>query len=176
MTKYAEAAKRFIEIYHYLKENSIPVPETEFTSNIGEWLVMDQLVELGYSSTLQSGQYDVDILLDKEETVEVKSGTWDSDLGGVYRFDRIKPEKLDYLVCVKFEDDYADWEFFVFSEDDVYSLPPRNNAAFNDPEREGNQRLLRILDDIDRATKDETKEINKDLAEYRNSWHKLTPP
>lgn len=90
MSEYADAAEGLRELILFLKENSIPVPETEFTSNLGEWLVMDQLIGIGHSPTLQSGQYDVDILLQNGERVEIKSATWDSDFGGVYRFDRIK--------------------------------------------------------------------------------------
>ena len=63
MSEYAEAAQRLRGVFTFLERNSIEIPRTEFTSTIGEWLVMDQLLQYGYSPTLQSGQYDVDILL-----------------------------------------------------------------------------------------------------------------
>lgn len=173
MTEYANAAGRLRELIQFLEENSIPVPETEFTSNLGEWLVMDQLVSCGHSPTLQSGQYDVDILLQNGERVEVKSGTWDSTFGGVYRFDRIKPGKLDYLVCVKFEAGYSDVEYFVFSSEEVDSLPPRNRSAFSDPDREDDQRLLRILDDPKKTNRRDMQEINWRLNEFCNAWQKI---
>jgi hypothetical protein len=173
MTEYANAAERLRELIQFLEENSIPVPETEFTSNLGEWLVMNQLLKCGHSPTLQSGQYDVDILLQNGERIEVKSGTWDSDFGGVYRFDRIKPEKLDYLICVKFETDYSNAEYFVFSSEEVDSLPPRNRSAFNDPQREDNQRLLRIFDDPEKANQRDMRQINRRLSEFCNAWKKI---
>lgn len=173
MTEYEDAAERLKELIQFLEEKSIPVPETEFTSNLGEWLVMDQLVSRGHSPTLQSGQYDVDILLQNGERIEVKSGTWNSAFGGVYRFDRIKPEKLDYLVCVKIEHSYSDVGYFVFSSEDVYSFPPRNLSAFNDPERENNQRLLRILDDPEKSNQRDMVDINRRIDEFRNAWQKI---
>lgn len=107
MSEYAEAADQLRVLTSFLEENSIPVPETEFTKILGEWLVMDQLIKNGHSPTLQSGQADVDILLSDGSGVEVKSATWDSDFGGVYRFDRIKPDKLDFLICVLFKKEYS---------------------------------------------------------------------
>lgn len=174
MTKYQKAVEQLRELVIFLKQNSIPVPETEFTSNLGEWFVMHQLIRYGQSPTLQSGQYDVDILLQNTERVEVKSATWDSDFGGVHRFDRIKPNKLDYLVCVKFEDDYSGVEYFVFSSKEVESLPPRNQSAFDDPDRENDQRLLRILDNPERTNREEMQEINRRLDEFCDAWQKIT--
>lgn len=173
MTKYAEAAERLRKLYCFLDGNSIPVPTTEFTSNLGEWLVMDKLIQNSHSPTLQSGQFDVDIVLSKGERVEVKSATWDSDFGGVYRFDRIKPEKLDFLICVKFEEGYSTAEFYVFTKDEVEELPPRNQSAFDDPERSGNQRLLRVLDDPENSNRKDMREINRRLGEFQEAWHKL---
>ena len=173
MSEYAEAAQKLRELFLFLEKNSITVPETEFTSNMGEWLVMDRLIEHGHSAILQSGQNDVDILLQNGEGVEVKSATWDSDFGGVYRYDRIKPEKLDYLICVKFDEDYSGAEYFVFSTQDVESLPPRNQSAFNDPHRTDNQRLLHVLDEPEESSREEMRAINRRLEEFQNAWRKL---
>ena len=175
MSEYAEAVQRLRSVITFLERNSIKVPRTEFTSTIGEWLVMDQLLQQGYSPTLQSGQYDVDILLKSGDRVEVKAATWDSDFGGVYRFDRIKPEKLDHLVCVTLLDDYSEAEYFVFSDDDINSLPPRNQTAFNDPERVDNQRLVRILDNPEDSDRQDMKDINDRLDEFLNAWNKIPP-
>jgi hypothetical protein len=173
MSEYAEAAGKLREVASFLEANSIPVPETEFTKNLGEWLVMDRLIKHGHSPTLQSGQADVDILLANGDGVEVKSATWDSDFGGVYRFDRIKPDKLDFLVCVQFEKKYSEVEFYVFSKDDVESLPPRNISGFNDPDRSENQRLLRVLDDPESSSREDMPEINQRLENFRCAWDKL---
>jgi len=143
---------------------------------MGEWLVMDRLSEYGCSPSLESRQNDVDILLRGGEGVEVKSATWDSRLGGVYIFDRVKPEKLDYLICVKFPNDYSAAEYFVFDKDDVESLPPRNKSAFNNPDKSDNQRFLRILDNPEETSREDMKSINRRLAEFRDSWHKLPNP
>ena len=175
MSEYAEAAQRLRGVFTFLERNSIKIPRTEFTSTIGEWLVMDQLLQYGYSPTLQSGQYDVDILLKNGDGVEVKAATWDSDFGGVYRFDRIKPEELDHLVCVTLLDDYSKAEYFVFSGDDVDSLPPRNQTAFKDPQRTDNQRLIRILDSPEDSNRQDMKDLNLRLEEFRDAWHKLPP-
>lgn len=176
MSEYADAAEGLRELILFLKENSIPVPETEFTSNLGEWLVMDQLIGFGHSPTLQSGQYDVDILLQNGERVEIKSATWDSDFGGVYRFDRIKPDKLDYLVCVKFDSSYSEVEYFVFSRKEVESFPPRNQSAFNDPEREYDQRLLRILDNPEKANRRKWRKLIGDSTISMVHGRKLRRP
>lgn len=173
MNKYGAAVTRLRKLILFLVENSITVPETEFTSNLGEWLVMDQLTKQGYSPTLQSGQNDVDILLPDGEEIEVKSGKWDSDFGGVYRFDRIKPKKLDYLICVQIINGYSEAEYFVFSEKDVEQLPPRNQAAFNNPDKTNNQRLLRILDKPEETNRKNMRVINRRLDDFHDAWHKL---
>jgi hypothetical protein len=36
MSEYAEAAGKLREVASFLEVNSIPVPETEFTKNLGE--------------------------------------------------------------------------------------------------------------------------------------------
>ena len=172
MSEYAEAVKRQRDVFLHLEKNSIPIPRTKFTSTIGEWLVMDQLLSRGYSPTLKSGQNDVDILLNGGEGIEVKSATWDSGLGGVYRFDRIKPDKLAYLICVKLTDDYSESEYFVFTREEVEELPPRNQSAFNDPDRDDNQRLVRVLDHPE-TNRGDMRDLNDRLDEFRNAWDKI---
>lgn len=173
MRKYAEAVKQLRDVFLFLERNSIPIPRTKFTSTIGEWLVMDRLMKEGFTPTLHSRQNDVDILLNNGKGVEVKSATWDSRLNGVYIFDRIKPEKLDYLVCVKLTDDYDECEYFVFSGDDVESLPPRNQSAFNDPSRDDNQRIIRILDHPQKSRRDDMRDLNRRIGQFHNAWHNI---
>lgn len=168
MTKYAEAVERLVDLNDFLRRHSIPAPRTEFTSNIGEWKVMDELIRRGHSPTLQSGQYAVDILLDDGKGVEVKSAIMNSRFGGAWLFDNIQPQKFDFLVCVKMADDYSSVEYFVFAVDDIGEIPYRNQSDASDQTR-----LLRIFTDIDRAPTEQGRRINEMLDDYSDSWGKL---
>lgn len=168
MTKYAEAVERLADITAFLEDNSIPPPRTEFTSNIGEWKVMDELLQRGYTPSLKSGQHRVDILLSDGRGVEVKSAIMNERFGGAWLFDNIQPEKFDYLVCVKLLQDYSTAEYFIFSVDEARSIPARNNSDDDD-----DRRLLRIFDDLENAPSSDEKRINERIHLFNDSWGKL---
>ena len=70
MSRYGEAVEKMVDLFRFLQERSITISRTMVTGNIGEWLVMDQLIEREYHPELQSGHYDVVIKLEDGTRVE----------------------------------------------------------------------------------------------------------
>lgn len=173
MSKYGIAVEKLVALFRFLQQNSITISRTMITGNIGEWLVMDQLIERGYSPELQSGQYDVDITLEDGTRVEVKSATRKPRRGGMWGFDHIDLPKFDYLVCVKLSRDYSDAEYLVLSEEDALSLPPRSESDFTSNDDEDERRVLHVVEELEGAKSEKSKRINEQLDEYVGSWHKL---
>lgn len=167
MAVYAEAAQRLRGLIKFLEEEGIPVPKTELTGNLGEWLVMDRLIELGYDPTHYSAQHDYDIELGDGTRVEVKSGQYDTE-DSLWRFDNIYPERFDILVVVKFEDGLGQEEFYLFDEDKATDLPPRTMTNPNDK-----RRLIRLREDPTRHRRADMQKLNEQIAELRNAWEKL---
>jgi len=175
MTEYIEASNRLVDLALFLKEHSIPVPEPQFTGTLGEWLTMHKLLDQGYEPVHESGQSDVDIILNDGTGVEVKSGQYD-EKDRLWRFDNIQPEKFDYLACVQFHGWSTDVSFYIFSPGDTDILPPRNRKAFTDPDRDSNTRLIRIYDELGSRLPDDHRTLNESLHEYREAWEKLPAP
>jgi hypothetical protein len=167
MTVYAEAAQRLRTLISFLEAEGIPIPRTELTGNLGEWLVMDRLIERGYEPTLYSAQHDYDIELDDGTRVEVKSGRYDAERS-VWRFDNIRPDRFDILVAVKFEDGFEQEVFYLFDEDETPSLPPRRKTKPNDE-----RRLIRLREDPTRHRRPDIQTLNERIAEHRGAWEKL---
>lgn len=167
MSVYAEAAQRLRTLITFLEAEGIPVPRTELTGNLGEWLVMDRLIEQGYEPTLYSSQHDYDIELVDGTRVEVKSGHYDTK-NSLWRFDYIRPVRFDILVVVKFEDGFKQEVFYLFDEDETPNLPPRTKTKQNDE-----RRLIRLREDPTRHRRPDMQTLNEQIAKHRDAWEKL---
>lgn len=175
MTEYIEAANQLVGLAQFLEEQSIPVPEPQFTGTLGEWLMMHKLLDQGYDPVHESGQSDVDIILNDGTGVEVKSGQYD-ETNCLWRFDNIQPTKFDYLACVQFHGWSTNVSLYIFGPGDIDILPPRNRKAFIDPNRDGNTRLIRIYDELGSRLPDDHRALNESLDAYREAWEKLPAP
>lgn len=167
MTAYSEAVQRLRALAEFLESEGIPVPRTEFTGNLGEWLVMDGLIERGYNPTLHSAQHDYDIELGDGTRVEIKSGQYDTE-DSVWRFDNIRPHLFDILVAVKFEDGFDEEVFYLFDEEEARNLPPRRKTKPDDE-----RRLIRLREDPTRHRRSDMQTLDEGIAEYRDTWEKL---
>lgn len=172
MTEYVDAANRLVDLVLFCKTQNIPIPETQFTGTLGEWLTMHKLIDQGYDPIHKTGQNDVDILLNDGTGVEVKSGQYD-EKNRLWRFDNIQPEKFDYLACVQLSGWSTDASFYIFGPENIEILPPRNRKAFADPDRDGNTRLVRIYDEFGSRLPDDHRMLNESLHEFREAWEKL---
>lgn len=88
-------------------------------------------------------------------------------------FDKIKPEKFDYLICVKLEKDYSNPEFYILSSEEAMNLPTHAESDFASGETRTEERLLEILENRDRVKSDKMKKANERLAEWKDSWNKI---
>lgn len=167
MTVYAEAAQRLRTLVKYLEAEGIPVPRTELTGNLGEWLVMDRLIDQGFEPTLHSAQHDYDIELVDGTRVEVKSGQYDTERS-VWRFDNIRPGYFDILVLVKFEDGFEQEVFYLFDKDETPSLPPRTRTNSSDE-----RRLVRLRENPNRHRRADMQSLNERIVEHRDAWEKI---
>lgn len=168
MTVYGEAAQRLRTLVTFLEVEGIPVPKTEMTGNLGEWLVMDKLMKRGYEPTLYSAQHDYDIELVDGTRVEVKSGQYDTE-HSVWRFDNIRPDRFDILVVVKFENGFEQEVFYLFDENETPSLPPRRKTKPNDE-----RRLIRLREDPTLHRRSDMQTLNERIADHRDAWEKLS--
>jgi hypothetical protein len=166
MSKYGEAVERLARFYQFLESKSLQIPRKEITGKIGEWMVMEELIQRGHTPTFKAGQHGVDIILSDGRGVEVKSAIF-NDGKSAWLFDGIKQEKFDYLVCVKLADDYSEVEYFVFTSDEVGQIPYRTANS--------NERRLKVYDDISRIRSDGMRDVNEKLDEFHEAWQKLPP-
>lgn len=173
MTKYAEAVERTLSLSQFLDDRAIPHPDTELTGNLGEWLVMDALIERGYEPTLHSGQADVDITLRDGTRIEVKTGVFDPKRR-IYRHDSIQPDKLDYLVCVTFEEGYTEPRVYILDSEETGALPHKSQSVADDPDR-GDYRIVRLYEDPSRPRAEKWKAISRQFPDYLRAWEKLPP-
>lgn len=173
MNKYGRAVDHIVGLFEFLDEHSIPPTRSFITGNVGEWLVMERLVEAGLEPVHQSGRNKVDILLEDGCGVEVKASTWSSTYGGVWGFDRIDPDKFDNLVCVALSRDYADDEYFVFSAEEARVFPTRAASRFTSADEDHRRRTLHILEDPEEARTEEMRMINGEIDAYRGAWGKI---
>jgi len=95
---------------------------TKSVDKFGELAVLIELFKKGFSVEWHGSRSSFDILADSIK-VEVKSCNYDNDwakkdniIGG---FDRINPEKFDYLVCVSFDGNFDNIRFFIFNKKEV---------------------------------------------------------
>lgn len=167
MTVYAEAAQRLRTLVTFLEAEGIPIPRTELTGNLGEWLVMDRLIERGYEPTLYSAQHDYDIELSDGTRVEVKSGQYDVE-DSLWRFDNIYPDRFDILVAVKFEDEFEQEVFYLFDADETANLPPRTMTNPDDK-----RRLIRLREDPTRHRRSDMQTLNERITQHQDAWEKL---
>lgn len=168
MTVYAEAAQRLRNLIKFLEKEGIPIPRSELTGNLGEWLVVDRLMEQGYEPTLHSGQHNFDVELADGTRVEVKSGQYDEE-DSLWRFDNIYPDRFDILVLVKFEDTFEQEVFYLFDEDEVLKLPPRSRTESSDK-----RRLIRLREDPSRHQRSDMQALNERIGKQRDAWEKIT--
>ena len=168
MTVYAEAAQRLRDLTTFLQAEGIRVPRTEWTGILGEWLVMDRLIEREYDPAYHSGQHPYDIELRGGTRVEVKSGRYDSEKS-VWRFDNIKPDRFDILVLVKFENGFDQEVFYIFNEDEKRSLPPIRKTKPNDQ-----RRLVRLREDPTRHRRGDMQTFDEKIAQHRGAWGKIS--
>lgn len=99
---------------------------TKRVDKFGELAVLIQFINKGFNVEWHGSKHPFDILADKLE-IEVKSCNYDNKwakkdnlLGG---WDRINPEKFQYLVCVSFNGNFNDVRYFIFSKEEAKSFP-----------------------------------------------------
>ncbi len=127
-------------------------------------MVMDKLIQQGYTPTFKAKQHEVDIVLSDGCGVEVKSSIFNDDKSA-WLFDGVKVKKFDYLICVRLADDYSEAEYFVFTSDEAGQIPYKTAKQ--------DKRRLKIYDDISRIRPGEMRDINKKLEEFHQAWQKL---
>ena len=121
-----------------------------------------KLADKGFNVEWHGSKRSFDILANNMK-IEVKSCNYDNDwakkakvIGG---FDRINPEKFDYLICISFNENFDNIRSFIFTKEESKEFP---DVVWKDSPRLKN--LTFTMDD------DESMRLIK-LSE--NKWNKL---
>src|SRR3989344_9249110 len=94
---------------------------TKSVDKFGELYVLIKLADKGFNVEWHGSKGSFDILANNIK-IEVKSCNYDNDwakkakvIGG---FDRINPEKFDYLICISFNENFDNIRSFIFTKEE----------------------------------------------------------